>query len=177
MTPTHKERLLADILAALLRIEAKLDTAKVADSEVDAVEYYRKLLEDKAKAKRPPPSWPTVPAENWSLEAVHPACRKCIGKPCGNSACPSRPVITCGSPTVTVSVTPSSTKLPPGTYVAPTAALPGMPDPPIAPVRPQTVWSSLPTSCADKANAPSLNQGRFMHGGWIHATGFSMVGP
>ena len=49
--------------------------------------------------------------------------------------------------------------------------LPGMPDPPIAPVRPQTVWG------VNKANAPSLNQGRFMHGGWIHATGFSMVGP
>jgi hypothetical protein len=134
MTRTHKEQLLADIFAALLRIEAKLDTAKVADTEADAVEFYRKLLEDKAKAKRPPTSWPTVPAENWSLETVHPACRKCIGKPCGNTACPSRPVITCGSPTVTVSVTPGSTKLPPGTYATP-PLVPGMPDPPLPKVQ------------------------------------------
>ncbi len=106
MTPTHKERLLADILAALLRIEALMQREKVADTATDMADYYVRRLSQ----PRPVP-------------------------------------------------------------------LPGMPDPPIAPVRPQTVWSSLPTSCADKATGPSLNQGRFMHGGWIHATGFSMVGP
>lgn len=106
--------LLADILAALLRIEAKLDTAKVADTATDTAtaKYYREMAERHK----------TVPAD--------------------------RPPIT-----------PSF------------IAIPGMPDPPIAPVRPQTVWG------VNKANAPSLNQGRFMHGGWIHATGFSMVGP
>lgn len=164
MTPTHKERLLADILAALLRIEALMQREKVA------VTYPAPLT-----------PWPTVPAADWPAQTVHAMCRNCIGKVCANSACPSRPKLTCGSPTVTLGDCPStsmaSTMLPPGTYVTPTATLPGMPDPPITPVRPQTTWSSLPTSCADKATGPSLNQGRFMHGGWIHATGFSMVGP
>ncbi len=101
MTRTHKEQLLADILAALLRIEALMQREKVADSEVDY--WVRELSQPKRHGQ---PVRPGV---------VH--------------------------------------------------HIPGMPDPPIAPVRPQTVWS------VNKANAPSLNQAR-----WIHATGFSMVG-
>ena len=167
MTPTHKEQLLADILAALLRIEAKLDTAKVADSEVDY----------------------------WVRELSQP---KRHGQPVRPGVVTARP-----EPQPTIPIVPTCWPV----------RDPGMPDPPIAPVRPQTVWKApdptdptlppytitygsaqttggasaefrlyngkvaSPTTCADKATAPSLNQGRYMHGGWIHADGFSMVGP
>lgn len=145
MTPTHKERLLADILAALLRIEALMQREKVADSEVDW--WVRRL-------SQPRPA----PLPNADMSKL-PGIKRVIGDP---------PHAFTGSP-------------------------PGMPEPPIAPVRPVTTWSSAstcadssissPTPAADKANDPSLKQWRtppagYMHdGGWIHATGFSMVGP
>ena len=144
MTPTHKEQLLADILAALLRIEAKLDTAKVADSEVDY----------------------------WVRELSQP---KRHGQPVRPGVVTARP-----EPQPTIPIVPTCWPV----------RDPGMPDPPLPKVQ-TTTWSirntcrgnypefpdSSPTTCADKATAPSLNQGRYMHGGWIHADGFSMVGP
>lgn len=59
--------------------------------------------------------------------------------------------------------------------------LPGMPDPPIAPV---PTWGSAQTSggtsvIGNATDGRSVdNRPRtFMHGGWIHASGFSMAGP
>ena len=124
MTPTYKETLLADILAALLRIEALMQREKVADSEVD---YWVKRL------RQPQPVLPTERA---------PEFQRFVER-----------------------------AMEPPAHQHPAVRLPGMPDPPIAPVRPQTVWG------VNKATAHSLNQRRWMHNGWIHADGFSMVGP
>lgn len=105
------ERHLADILAALLRIEAKMDAAKAADTDADAdtVAFYIKQMERRRQ----------------TLPVMQP-----------------QPV-----------------------------PLPGMPEPPIAPVRPMTTWQGPQATAVDPAPRT------WMHGGWIHATGFSMVGP
>lgn len=33
----------------------------------------------------------------FALPSMHPSCAGCIGKVCGNVACPSRPVVTCAA--------------------------------------------------------------------------------
>lgn len=40
---------------------------------------------------QPDPSYPGI----FSLPPMYEACHGCIGKICGNVACPSRPVVTC----------------------------------------------------------------------------------
>ena len=63
------------------------------------VRYFRDKLAHPVRV------WPTHPFEFapfpeipgvFSLPPMHEACRGCIGKACGNAACPSRPVVTCG---------------------------------------------------------------------------------
>lgn len=102
-TQTYKETVLADILAALLRIEAKMDAAKVADTEADAdtVAFYIKQMEKRRQ----------------TLPVMQP-----------------QPV-----------------------------TLPGMPEPPIAPVRPQT------TTIREQPAWTTPPRG-YMHPeiGWIH---------
>lgn len=45
----------------------------------------------------PVPLGPAFMPNGLGFHTAHEACRGCIGKICGNVACPSRPVVTCGA--------------------------------------------------------------------------------